>query len=144
MAENAMKKWAVLFAVFIVAVIVLADTRNLGFLARLYDFPYGDKVGHFVLYGVLSLLVNLAAFERWPRREKGWLAIRVSAVLAVLIGLEELSQRLFPSRQSSLWDLSASYLGMVVFAWIAARIGKRVVLSAPPPQGEERPRNETN
>ncbi len=128
-----MKKWAVLFAVFILAVVVLADTRHLGFMGRLYDFPYGDKVGHFVLFGLLNLLVTLAAFERWPKRQPRWLALRVSAVLAILIGLEELSQRLFPSRQSSIWDLGASYLGVAVFAWLAVRIRRRVVPSSPSP-----------
>ncbi len=127
-----MKKWAVLFAVFIVAVVVLADTRHLGFIASLYDFPYGDKVGHFVLFGVLALLVNLAAFERWPKQERGWLALRVSVVLAILIGLEELSQRLFPSRQSSIWDLLASYAGVAAFAWVAMRITNKT-----PPTAEK-------
>ncbi len=126
-----MKKWAGLLAVFIVAVIVLADTQHLGFLGAVYDFPYGDKVGHFVLFGLLTLLVNLAAFERWPQRGSGWLALRVSGVLAVLIGLEELSQKLFPSRESSIWDLLASYVGVAVFAWAAVKIRKRIVPARP-------------
>ncbi len=127
-----MKKWAVLFAVFLVAVIVLADTQYLGLLRQLYAFPYGDKVGHFVLFGFLSLLVNLAAFERWPNRERGWVALRVSLLLAVLIGLEEFSQRFFPSRHASIRDLLASYLGVATFAWMAVRIRRRVATSASP------------
>jgi hypothetical protein len=47
---------AVLMAAFIV--IVLADTGDLGFLHAAYDFPGGDKAGHFVLFGMLSLLTN--------------------------------------------------------------------------------------
>jgi VanZ family protein len=124
-ALSAMKKWAVLFGLVLIAVVVLADTGHLGFLARLYDFPEGDKVGHFVLFGLLSLLVNLAAFERWPKLGRGWLRVRVSLALAVVIGLEELSQRLFPSRQSSIWDLAASYLGVACSAWLATRIAIR-------------------
>ncbi len=119
---RAMKKWAVLFGVFIVAVIVLADTRHLGFLGRLYDFPYGDKVGHFLLFGLLSLLVNLAVLERWRESEAWHVVLGVSLILVGLIGLEEFSQRFFPARTSSIWDLTASYLGVALFAWAALRI----------------------
>ena len=49
------------FFLFIAAIIVLADQGRLpGIIAALYDFPNGDKVGHFFLMGGLSLLVNLA------------------------------------------------------------------------------------
>ncbi len=120
-----MKKWAVLFTVFIVAIIVLADTRHLGFLGGLYDFPYGDKVGHFLLFGLLSLLVNLAALER-RRTSQAWhVAFGVSLMLAVLIGLEEFSQRFFAARTASWMDLAASYLGVSVFAWVALKMPER-------------------
>ncbi len=120
-----MKKWAVLFAIFIMIIVVLADTRHLGFIAAIYDFPYGDKVGHFVLFGLLSLLVNMAVFEHWRKQTKLCLALLTSLVLAVLIGLEEWSQRLFASRQSSVWDLLASYLGVAAFAWVAFMVEKQ-------------------
>ncbi len=120
-----MKKWAVAFGVVIVGIIVLADRGQLGFLGRLYDFPYGDKVGHFVLYGVLSLLVNLAVFEAWPRGDRLSLALRASLLLALLIGLEEYSQRWFRTRHSSWTDLLASYLGVAFFAWLAMTIDQR-------------------
>jgi hypothetical protein len=49
-------KWlALVFSVFILAVIVGADMGTLLHAIRaLYDFPNGDKVGHFVLFGLLS------------------------------------------------------------------------------------------
>jgi polysaccharide biosynthesis protein VpsQ len=54
-------KWlATLFGLFIIAIVILADTRHLGFLYALYNFPFGDKVGHFFLFGLLSLFVNLS------------------------------------------------------------------------------------
>jgi hypothetical protein len=117
-----MKKWAALFGIVLIAVTVLADRGQLGFLGRFYDFPYGDKVGHFSLFGLLSLLVNLAVFEAWPKRDRLPLALRASVVLGVLIGLEEYSQRWFPTRRSSIWDLTASYLGVLFFAWVALKI----------------------
>jgi VanZ family protein len=114
-----MKKWAVLLAGLIMLVIVLADTQRLGFLGAIYDFPYGDKVGHFLLFGTLGLLANLAAFEVWPKRARPGLVLRVSLGLAVLIGIEELSQRFFPSRQSSIWDWLTSCAGVASFAVLA-------------------------
>jgi polysaccharide biosynthesis protein VpsQ len=120
-----MTKWAILCVAAIVLIVVLADTQHLGFLHAVYDIPYGDKVGHFALYGLLSLLANLAAFERRPNTNPRTVALVVSPVLAVLIGLEELSQRWIPSRTYSLLDLAASYLGVAVFAWIAVEVAKR-------------------
>ncbi len=120
-----MKKWAALFGIVIVGIILLADRGQLGVVGRLYDFPYGDKVGHFVLYGVLSLLVNLAVFEAWPKRDRVSLALRASLLLALLIGLEEYSQRWFRTRTSSITDLAASYLGVTFFAWLAFKIDQR-------------------
>ena len=61
-------KWlAFAFVAFILAVIVGADMGILPeAIHRLYDFPNGDKVGHFVLYGILTLLLDLALFRARP------------------------------------------------------------------------------
>ncbi len=120
-----MKRWAILYAAMIILLIVLADTGRLGFLHRVYDFPYGDKVGHFVLFGFLGFLVNLAVYQVWPRVSIRSLAVRTSGTLAVLIGLEEFSQRWFSTRTSSVIDLAASYAGLALFTWLAVRIGTR-------------------
>ena len=42
-------------------------------------------------------------------------------ILIVLIGIEEFSQRNFSSRTFSLADLTASYLGVIVFSWLALK-----------------------
>jgi hypothetical protein len=58
---------ACLYAAAIAVVLVAADTtNNLGFLGRVYNFRYGDKAGHFALFGALSLLANLSVFEERP------------------------------------------------------------------------------
>jgi VanZ family protein len=117
-----MKWWAAAFGALIITIVVLADTRHLGFIGWLYDFPYGDKVGHFLLFGLLSLLVNLAMLERQHARGPWRVALRASIVLALLIGFEEFSQRWFPGRTSSWTDLAASYLGVSLFTWAALKI----------------------
>jgi VanZ family protein len=119
-------KWlTVLFTLFIILIIVLADTGNLGRLAILNRIPFGDKVGHFVLYGILALLINLTLFRTVPLHTRKWVAILSGAILALLIGLEELSQRSFSHRTFDLIDLNASYLGVIFFLWLAWRMARK-------------------
>ena len=116
-------KWsAVLFSLFILTVIVLADVGKLGILGFIYDIPYADKVGHFVLYGILTLLVDLAFIRALPNRSPKLVVVSTGLILALLIGAEEFSQKLFPSRTFDLLDLTASYLGVIFFSWLALRI----------------------
>ncbi|MBN1454194.1 MAG: VanZ family protein [Anaerolineales bacterium] len=111
---------ALVFALFIIAIIVAANTDSLPFaLKRLYRFPGGDKVGHFILFGILSFLLNKSALILLPRRDSARVTLTMSLLLAILIGLEEWSQSLFPSRTMSLIDLIASYAGVFVFALLA-------------------------
>ncbi len=116
-------KWlAIAFSIFIVAVIVGADTGHLPRLIRsLYDFPNGDKVGHLFLYGFLSLILNLT-FVRWLQPKVHRIILIVSLVLAVLIGLEEWSQFLFATRTMDIFDLLASYAGVTAGAMIVKSI----------------------
>ena len=121
-----MTKWlAVAFSIFIIVVIILADMGTLpGLIRGLYDFPNGDKLGHFILYGILSLLLNLA-FTLHPSRNLPRTIWTVSLVLALLIGLEEWSQSMFDSRTMDIVDLLASYAGVTIAAFVVWRIRNR-------------------
>lgn len=116
-------KWlAALFGLFILLIIVLADRGQLGILGWLDRIPFGDKIGHFVLYGILTLLLDLALFRSLPRLDRRLLSLRIAFILALLIGLEEFSQIFFPNRSFDLVDLAFSYLGVFFFSWVALRI----------------------
>ena len=116
-------QWAVLYAAFIVAIILLADTqRRLWLIGRIYDIPFGDKVAHFTLYGILALLINLSAFGARPGKSPVRTAVFCSSVLVTLIALEELSQLWLPLRHASWTDLASSLLGVAVFTWLAVRL----------------------
>ena len=117
-----MKRLAVLFGLFIVAVIILANLGMLGILGFLNEIPLGDKAGHFILYGILTLLVDLAIFRSRPDLSRRLLALRVALILALFIGLEEFSQQYFPNRSSDLLDLAFSYLGVFFFSWAALKM----------------------
>jgi polysaccharide biosynthesis protein VpsQ len=113
-------KWlTILFTLFLLLIIVLADTGHLGILNVVYHIPYADKVGHFVLYGILALLINLTLFRSVPTQNRIWITVISALVLIVLIGIEEFSQRNFSNRTFSLQDLTASYLGVIFFSWLA-------------------------
>lgn len=120
-----MMKWlTILFAAFIGLIIILADLGRLGIIYQVNRIPYADKAGHFILYGILALLINLSLFRWRPDRSRKWIAVISGLILVVLIGLEEFSQQNFSNRTFSLADLSASYLGVIVFAWLAVRTKK--------------------
>lgn len=114
-------KWlTILFALFILFIIILADLGQLSLLGFLNRIPFGDKVGHFILYGILTLLLDLTLLrsKRFTLRPS-LLVLRVALILAVLIGIEEYSQQFFAKRTFDLVDLMFSYLGVAFFSWVA-------------------------
>lgn len=118
-----MKYIAVLFLVFIIGIVILADTDHLPlFVHAIYDFPNGDKLGHFSLFGVLNFFLTRAFLSSLPTRPRGWVTLSVGLVLSLAITLEEFSQKYFSARTFSLMDLFASFLGVVVGGWVANKI----------------------
>jgi VanZ family protein len=121
-----MKKWlfvaTILFSLLILAIIVAANADLLPrLLERIYYFRGGDKAGHFFLFGILSFLLNKSTLALLPKQTPVRLVLTVSLLLAILIGLEEWSQSLFPARTMDITDLLASYAGVSTFALLAYR-----------------------
>ena len=115
-------KWlTILFGLFIILVIILADQGKLGIL-RLLTSHNLDKVGHFILYGILTLLLDLTFLRALPNRSPKLVVVSIGLILALLIGLEEFSQQYFPRRTFDLVDLTFSYLGVIFFSWVAMRV----------------------
>jgi VanZ family protein len=115
-----MKYIAVVFLIFVASVIVLADHGGLPHSIRvIYDFPNGDKVGHFILFGLLDFFLTRAFLSSFPSRPRGWVTLSIGLTLALLIALEEWSQQFFSTRTFDLLDLLASYAGVVTFAFLA-------------------------
>jgi len=115
-------KWlAFFFTLFIILIIILADLGQLGFLKILNQIPFGDKIGHFVLYGILTLLLDLSLTRALPNPNRKLIILRIASILALLIGLEEYSQQFFAKRTFDLVDLTFSYLGVIFFSWLALK-----------------------
>lgn len=118
-------KWLTLFfTLFILLVILLADLGKLGIFGVLNQIPFGDKAGHFILYGILTLLLDLTLIRSLPNRSPKLLVVVMGLTLALIIGLEEYSQQFFARRTYDLADLTFSYLGVGFFSGMVLRIKK--------------------
>ncbi len=127
-----MKYISLLFLIFIILVIVLADNGSIPpFIRALYDFQNGDKLGHFILLGLLNFFITRAFLSAHPSKSRNWVTLSVGLILALGITLEEWSQQFFFTRTFDLIDLLASLLGVLVGGWMSLKIKKR-------PEGFER------
>lgn len=114
-----------IFFLFICLVIVGADTGKIPhWLSQVYHFPNGDKVGHFVLYGVMAFLMNIS-FPKWIFHAGSLTLPGGSLLFAVFSILEEISQAFFASRSSSLLDVIFSLLGILAFSFLSNWFLKR-------------------
>ncbi|CAK8724561.1 VanZ family protein [Candidatus Electrothrix aarhusensis] len=115
-AKGSSSLWAIfgiLFLVFFLYVVYSANQGNLPFfIRRLYMFPGGDKVGHFILLGIASFLANQLLH---PRHFLVFGKVFFVGTLIVLVAItaEEISQIFIASRTFDLIDLSCSYLGII-------------------------------
>jgi VanZ family protein len=100
------------FTLFILLVAIGADTQRLPqALYALYEYPGGDKVGHFWLYGMLGFLGGKA----WRRPLCSKLSLPVGVLPAALLAvLEEVSQLFFAGRAADWLDLGAGFAGIGV------------------------------
>ncbi|MCP4768246.1 MAG: VanZ family protein [Gammaproteobacteria bacterium] len=72
--------------------------------------PYGDKIAHFVLFGLLGMLCGLQTWRIELIRI--WPGIILTTGIAIA---DELLQLVFASRTFSFVDLLANLLGILVF-----------------------------
>ena len=104
---------ALVYVALLMAIIFSADAGWLPrFVERLHDLPLGDKALHFLLFGGLALVANLALASRGRRSLAR--AIVIGSILVLIVSTaEEYSNKFLPRRDWSLGDLTANYLGVV-------------------------------
>ena len=101
------------FFIFISYIIFLADTADYNFAFRLVGhIPYGDKICHALLYGMIAFLFNYGL----DFRRVGNIFYLGSIIVLTFATLEECSQYYIPSRTFDLWDLGAGFVGVVLFS----------------------------
>jgi len=120
-------KWlSILFVIFTLLVVILANSGNLPRpIKNLYNFPYGDKAGHFLLMGLLSFVLNWTALTSNADKKPASVLWAVSLPLSFFVTLEEFSQIFFRRRTFSLLDLLFSFAGITFFAWLASFLQRR-------------------
>ena len=113
------------FAILLILIIIGANTGFEPFKA-FYSVPAGDKVGHFLLIGTLSFLVNASLKAR--RVTMGPVQLLLGSLLvALVVTAEEFSQLFLVHRSFDLLDLAADYLGILLFGQLVRRfVAKRV------------------
>lgn len=106
----------VLMGLFILAVSIGADLHLLPL--QLIAFPYYDKLGHFVLYGVLGMFLHLALRSRALTIRRLHIPI-AWLIVAGLAMLDELQQSFMPGRSIDATDFAADLLGVLFFIAIS-------------------------
>jgi VanZ family protein len=114
----------VAFFGFIIWIIYLANTgQNSIFFDFVGSIPYGDKVGHFCLFGFLALGANFACKLKHFRVAS--FNIYVGSILVlVFASIEELSQHFIPNRTLDISDFVADCAGLIVFSIITSYLSK--------------------
>ncbi len=105
------------FFLFIGGIIYLADTANYNFAFYwVGSIPYGDKIAHASLYGVMALLLNYGL--NFKSKKILGFSMQIGALIVLTFaGLEELSQYWLPSRSCDFFDFVADTVGVVLCSW---------------------------
>jgi VanZ family protein len=115
---------ALSFLTFIFWIIIQADLGQSIALSRLVrGLPFGDKIGHFLLYGILAFLVNLALKNR-TIAISGQQVLLGGVLVLIFALLEECTQMALSTRNFELWDMFCDLVGIVFFSWLALRVGR--------------------
>ena len=117
---------AIGFFGFIGWVIYLANTGQKSVFFELVEaIPYGDKLGHFCLFGLLTLFINLA-FKFITLNIAGRPIYLAVLIVSTFVILEELSQYFVESRTLDFVDLIADFVGIAVFGAFSAWLCKKL------------------
>ena len=112
------------FFIFISYIIFLADTADYNFAFHVVgQIPYGDKICHALLYGVMAFLLNYGlGFRKLHVFGAMAIAPYIGSIIVLTFSiLEECSQYYIPSRTFDLWDLGADFVGVVLFSIIRVK-----------------------
>lgn len=106
----------ILFFGLICGIIYMADAHHQNWLMSLpKHLPYGDKLGHFMLFGMmggfLDFTLNYRKITIWRQR-----LLLGSLLVFCFAVLEECSQMAFASRTFDLKDIAFDVMGLCAFA----------------------------
>ena len=104
------------FFIFITYIIFLADTADHNFAFRtIGHIPYGDKIAHALLYGMMAFLLNFGL--HFKDYKVAGFNMQLGAIIVLVFGtIEEMTQYFIPSRTFDLMDLLADFVGIFLFS----------------------------
>jgi polysaccharide biosynthesis protein VpsQ len=124
--KSARMKILLVVYIFILAVIIfLASQKGTRYMLNFVgNIPYGDKLGHFLLMGGFSFLLNLVLNARSFRLWK-FNYLLGSLIVSVVVTIEEISQKFVAGRTFDWGDLVFDFLGIFIFGELARFICRR-------------------
>ena len=117
--QSGAARWRWLLWPQVAVVILVTQMAYMAMLPwALLDWPYADKLLHFLLFGMVAFWFNL-----WVEGKK-IMILGIGLPLAVLVPLalalvEECIQQFSPLRTFDLVDLAGDFLGMCCFWWLS-------------------------
>jgi VanZ family protein len=116
---------AVIYIFILAGIVVLADVRQTQFIFNFVrSLPFGDKIGHFFLMEIFSLLVNLALRAK-PIRLWKFKYLLGSLIVLAIVTLEEFSQIFVRGRTFDAEDLIVDFAGIFISGELARLITGR-------------------
>ena len=113
--------FSITFFLFICWIIFEADTGSPNFfIDQVKGIPYGDKLGHFTLYGMLTFLVNIS-LKLHSTTLKGHTIQSGALLVGSFAILEEFTQILLHTRNFQLSDIVSDLVGIYCFSWLSIR-----------------------
>lgn len=116
----------ILCLIFIGWVIYMADNNKKAFVFDLVRvIPYGDKLGHISLFGLLTLIINIALNFR-KVKSKIYNQYLGTLLIAIIVLLEEISQHFIIHRTFDLMDLIADAIGILLFTYLTSLLESKL------------------
>lgn len=111
----------IIFFLFIIWMVIQADNNQSNLIMEIgRSVPAGDKIGHFILFGLLALLLNMALRFRQIQISRRRFHLG-SVIVLTFAMIEELSQLGFESRTFDLVDMLFDLFGIGVLSSVAFR-----------------------
>lgn len=107
----------IIFFIALCAVIVVMDiAKDNVFLRVTSNIPHADKLSHFLLFGMLTFLVNISL----PHKKIRFIPLG-SLLVFIFSILEEASQFFIETRNFDLVDLTSNFLGIWFFTILSTK-----------------------
>ena len=113
------------FVVFVGYILYAANTGGSNiFFDTIGKVPYGDKISHMSLVGMLAFLISLALNTR-TFELKGYRILVGSFAVFCFMTVEEFTQIWIDRRTFDLVDLACNYIGIGIASWLIFRFFKK-------------------